>query len=252
MALFCIERFSSVLGKMTGLLALVPEDSGIARFPVVYLLHGYTDDHTMWQRFAPIEQWSNDLKMILILPDGGTGWYTDAAHGAAPHEQHILETVRFVDCKLPTLADCAQRGVGGLSMGGYGAIKLGLKHPRVFGSVSAHSSAADVERLKNDPTVAPLQAKVMRSVFGDRVAPAEDLFALAALPGLRPAMRIDCGSDDFLIADNRRLHARFTECGVKHDYVESAGKHDWAYWRAHVGESLTFHRCCFDAAQAKA
>ena len=241
MAILHIERFSDALAKMTALRVVLPEKPA-GPLPVVYQLHGLSDDHSAWTRRSSIERYAYRFGIMVVMPDGGRGWYSDAVRAPrARHEAHILETVAYIDRTFRTDARAQMRGIGGLSMGGYGALKLGLKHPLLFGSVAAHSSAADVGKMVADrgfPEEFPL-------IYGDALAPADDIFALAAQPGPKPRVRFDCGTEDFTLPTNRALHAHLVKLDFPHFYQEYPGAHNWEYWDQHVVEALEFHHKAF-------
>ena len=127
-------------------------------------------------------------------------------------------------------------------MGGYGAVKLGLKHPDTFASVNSHSGALGFPRL--DPAKAAERSPEFVAIFGKsaRGGP-EDPFALVEQidHGRIPALRIDCGTDDFLIEQNREFHKHLESCRISHEYEEFPGAHNWEYWDLHVREALAFH-----------
>ena len=133
------------------------------------------------------------------------------------------------------------RVTAGLSMGGYGALKLALKHPDLFCAAVSHSGAVDVGR--RDFSGEDDWAREWRPIFGAKPEGGmDDLFALAPSLDLAniPALRIDCGVDDFLIEDNRKFDAHLTALGVAHEYAEHAGQHDWNYWNRHILDTLAF------------
>ena len=121
-------------------------------------------------------------------------------------------------------------GIGGLSMGGYGAMRLGLRHPDLFASVWAHSSAFHIHNMMGE------------AAGGDRVD--LDVFAVATQAVRRPmpVIGFDCGTEDTgLIEGNRQLHQHFTTLGIAHDYREHPGGHDWAYWDAWAMDGFRQH-----------
>ncbi len=239
MGLIHFNYFSKPLAKAAAMLVALPEDAP-GPVPVVYLLHGLSDDYTIWQRRTSIERYADRYGVIVAMLDGARSFYVDAANGAADYEQHILASVELVDRTFRTVAARHGRGIGGLSMGGYGAMKLALKHPRLFGSAVSHSGALDIANLTDS-----LGAAERLAIFGKRLAPAEDCFALAARPGPKPAIAFDCGIDDFLLGHNRAFHARLDELGIAHDYREFPGAHTWEYWDEHIDAALRFHVACF-------
>jgi S-formylglutathione hydrolase FrmB len=210
-------------------------------FPVCYLLHGLSDDHTIWARRTSIERYVAPLPLIVVMPDGGRGFYCDALEGPA-YERHIIEDViGFVDRTFQTIPERKGRVIGGLSMGGYGAMKLALKFPHLFCSAVAHSSAFDVRRR-----IERLEMSAeMRRIFGPSpVGGPDDPYALAEKLDrkLLPALRIDCGREDGLLEENRAFHRYLEKLGIPHEYEEFPGAHTWDYWDQRVQEALTFHQ----------
>lgn len=239
MALCTLHHFSQSLRKMAALNVILPEQI-TGRLPVFYLLHGLSDDYSAWQRRTSIERYVQDLALIVVMPDGGRYFYCDGVD--APHYESYLiqDLLPYIDSVFPTRAERAGRAIGGLSMGGYGAIKLALKFPALFVSANGHSGAYDIASMPEPVRDIP----EWRHVFGDNPAGGkDDVFALAARMDrtLIPALRIDCGADDFLIEASRRLHAHLSALGIPHEYEEFPGTHTWEYWDAHVQEALAFH-----------
>jgi S-formylglutathione hydrolase FrmB len=221
---------------------LFPERTvGEPPFPVFYLLHGLSDDHTIWSRRTSIERHVAGLPLIVVMPDGGRGFYCDAVEGPA-YERHVMEDViGFVDRTFRTIPERRGRVIGGLSMGGYGAVKLALKFPQHFCSAVAHSAAFDVRRRIERPEIAP----EMRRIFGPTPGGGpDDPFALAEKVDrkLLPALRIDCGREDGLIEENRAFHRHLETLGIPHEFEEFPGAHTWDYWDRHVQEAIVFHR----------
>jgi putative tributyrin esterase len=240
---FCTLHFRSpALVKACSMNVIFPE-SGVGEppFPVCYLLHGLSDDHTSWARRTSIERYVADLPLIVVMPDGGRSFYTDAVEGPA-YECHIIEDViGFVDRTFQTIRERRGRVIGGLSMGGFGAMKLALKFPQLFCSAVAHSAAFDVrrrvERLET--------AAEMRRIFGPSPAGGpNDLYALAEKINRQflPALRIDCGIEDSLLEENRAFHRHLEKLGIPHEYEEFPGGHTWDYWDRHVQEAIAFHQ----------
>lgn len=241
MAVATIQFRAPKLGKATAFNIILPTDSSIAGpYPVLYLLHGYSDDHTIWCRRTSVERYVEGRGLIVVMPDSHLGWYTNAAHGQ-PYEDHILEDViGFVDRSFPTIASRAGRCIGGLSMGGYGAMKLGLKHPQLFASVHAHSAAFVIP----NPNWNNEFRQKMSLIFGpDPAGSDNDVFALAARANRKklPALHIDCGTEDYLIDGNRRFRAHLKKLKIAHQYHEYPGIHDWAYWDRHIPAAIEFH-----------
>jgi len=240
---FCeLRYFSNSLRKATAANIILPEGHGRGPFPVFYLLHGLSDDHTAWQRRTSIERYVAGLPLIVVMPDGGRGFYTDAKEGAAWESAIVRDLLEYIDAILPTKATREGRCIGGLSMGGYGATKLALKHHHLFCSVNSHSGAL---MMGHRPLTEDDEFAVeFRRVFGEHPGGGpDDIIALAQKlsPSERPALRIDCGTDDFLLEDNRQVHSALNTMGYTHEYAEFPGAHEWSYWDLHVQEALAFH-----------
>jgi len=232
-----IQFRSESVQKQDGINVLIPDGKG--PFPVLYLLHGLSDNHTAWQRWTSIERYAAELKLIVVMPNGHRSWYVnDSRPGGLAYEDHIVrDVVGYVDRVLPTRRTRRGRAIAGLSMGGYGAMMLALRHPKMFCAASCHSSAFGFTR-NLDVDRSDMQELAARLPKGKY-----DVFALArklARSGPMPAIRFDCGVDDFLLEHNREFHRHLEKLGVKHEYAEYPGEHNWAYWDEHVQQTLAF------------
>jgi putative tributyrin esterase len=242
---FCeLKYHSKALGKATAADILLPQNDAPGPFPVFYLLHGLSDDHTIWQRRTSIERYVAEYPLIVVMPDGGRGFYTDAKEGDAWETALVRDLIGYVDKLFHTRASRAGRCIGGLSMGGYGAAKLALKHPELFCSAVSHSGALGrARRPVPEKPASPFDAEMLRILGRDAAGGPDDPFALAErlAPEKRPALRIDCGTEDGLLADNRAFHEHLTKIGYPHEYLEAPGAHEWGYWDLHVQEAIAFH-----------
>lgn len=241
MPLATLQYCSQPIAKQITMHVILP--SGPGPFPVVYQLHGLSDDASAWLRWTSIERYAVAREMMVVLLDGERFFYCDLPIPCMKWESHILESVAVVDRTFRTRAERRFRAIGGLSMGGYGAMKIGLKHPDLFASIATHSGAYDLPgfRARNSQ---------IDALFAKGVPAADDVFKLARKPGIKPAIRFDCGTEDYLIEDSRRLHALLDRRGITHTYEEHPGDHNWAYWDRHVEAALDFHRASFDRAAA--
>jgi S-formylglutathione hydrolase FrmB len=243
MAFATINYFSRSLQKASSFNIVFPDDPRIPKpWAVFYLLHGLSDDHTIWMRRTSIERYVEGLPLVVVMPDGGRGWYTNAIEGYAHEDDLIKDVVRIVDATFPVKAERGGRALGGLSMGGYGAIKVGLKHHAMFASLNSHSGA--LAFAHNEAGQAKSLSPEFDRIFGK--APGggpEDPFAIIERidHGVVPAMRIDCGVSDFLIEQNRYFHKHLETLRIAHEYEEFPGSHDWGYWDLHVREAIAFH-----------
>lgn len=284
--------WSSALGVHKRLLVYLPpsyERQPERRYPVAFYLHGAWGGEDDWIRQGRIDRAMDSLiaagapEMILVLPDGDDGFYTtwNALNNTAScradttrrepastycvpwpkYDEYIArEIVAHVDSSYRTLARREHRGIGGLSMGGYGAISLALRYPDVFSAAASHSGVLSPRYAGPVPYAPPtryalsvdtIRARyspglwsLMRPVFGndtvgwrarDPVVLARQLLARKVAV---PALFVDVGRDDFLLEHSRAFQADVTAVGIPVRYAEWSGKHDWQYWRMHVPESL--------------
>lgn len=207
--------------------ALTPDSP---RYPLLVMLHGINSNHSHWDTYTRIARYAAAYKIVIAFPDGGNGWYTNAVNNGPRYEDDLIEDfIPHLQKTLPIANPGKQWGIGGLSMGGYGAVKIALKHWKLFSVAAGHSGAYE---KPNVPEVHP--------VFGDpqvdgAFRKAENPIALAELalcrwPAERPYLYLDCGADDFLIETNRRFKDHLNFVGYPHTYHEMPGQHTWPYW----------------------
>jgi len=237
---------SAALGQDRQYVVLLPAGYAAAaprRYPVLYLLHGKSGDHTDWSTRAPLREAVGQTPLIVVMPDGDDGWYMDWADGVHRYEGQIVrDLIPHVDATYRTIAAREGRAVAGLSMGGYGALRLALAHPDLFVSAASQSGAVRFTRE---------EWREDEQIFGsgggaNRLRIANDLMELAfALRRAQPqwagpALYIDCGTEDFLYDSNTRLRAFLREIDVPYEYHEWPGAHSWEYWSAHLPDQLRF------------
>ncbi len=238
MALCTVRFFSQSLWKASEMVVVLP-DSGEGPFPVLYLLHGLSDDATIWLRRSRIEWYVRDLPLIVVMPDGGRGWYTNGLNGEAYEDHIVKDVIGQTERLFPARRDREGRAIAGLSMGGYGAMSLALHYPDRFIAAASLSGAVGVG---HKPFSDEVPADFKR-IFGENPEGSDrDLFAVVQKVDRAqlPALWLDCGEDDFLFEDNRAFHAHLEALGIPHVYHEFPGAHTWDYWDEHIQEVLQF------------
>ncbi|CAN5616696.1 alpha/beta hydrolase family protein [soil metagenome] len=240
MAFIDLHYFSTALGKQTAAWALVPE--GLEPpYQVMFLLHGLSDDHTIWLRRTSLERYIEGLPLVVVMPDGGRGFYADAEAGFAYGTAIGKELPDLIKKILPV----KQGGwaIQGLSMGGYGALRLAFAYPETFASAVSHSGAVAYGHFPDDWRQDNDWSRETERILGKEPAGGpNDLFALAEKHKAQPKFRFDCGTGDFLIESNREFHRHLEAIGRPHEYDEHPGEHNWAYWDDHVMSGIEFHR----------
>jgi putative tributyrin esterase len=235
---------SRALGRRADLTLFVPpEAQGVEDLPIVILLHGVFGSHWAWSLKGAAHLTASRLirdgslpPVALLMPsDGlwgdGSGYVKQAGEDA---ENWIIQEVPAL---AHTLIDgCTRRSpllIAGLSMGGFGALRLAGKYPHHIAAAAAMSAITDAEqfdRLIEETRSAWSQSPADRSVVS----------ALIESTGPLPPIRFDCGADDPYVEGNRALHRALQRAGISHRYVENAGGHDWPYWSRALEDTLRF------------
>jgi putative tributyrin esterase len=196
--------------------------------PVLYLLHGLSDDHTAWTRYTSIERYAAAAGLAVVMPAVGRSFYTDERHGH-PYWTYLSEELprvmgsffRFSERREDTF-------VAGLSMGGYGALRLALTHPERFAAVASLSGGLDVVGLAGLPE----RRELFDRVYGGRPGPDEDLFALLAQATAEtlPPMYVACGTEDPLLPLSQRFAKEAAATGAALTADFRPGSHEWGLW----------------------
>ncbi len=251
------ETFQSeALGRQMKYRVLLPAgyDQAPRRYATLYLLHGLSGDFTDWETRSRLIDHVRGLPLMVVMPDGQDAWYTNSASEPRDRfEDYIVrDLLRDVDAKFRTVQARYMRAIAGLSMGGYGALKLGLKYPGTFQFVGSFSGAlkvaADPEFGK--PTGPNANAKFfeqMQRIFGpagSKTRLENDVYLLAAKadPARMPFFYVDCGTEDGLLQANREFVALLTKQKIAYEYRERPGAHSWAYWDHQLPEMLRVMR----------
>jgi putative tributyrin esterase len=276
-----VEFASPAVGRTMKYNILLPPDydSSTRRYPVLYLLHGLSQNYSVWglQNGAPFYAGLYD-DLIVVMPDGGNSWYVNwsVSEGGQKNawEDHIVrDVIGHVDWNYRTIARREGRAIAGLSMGGYGALNLGLRHPELFVSIGSTSGAlehgrqaanrlrgsapppsppsrtAEQEEARRQPNpvigIAGFSSQFERTPVGREFAKAEDADAydpfkliLQVPKDKLPHIYLDCGTEDRLIAGARELAAILLERNIPFDYMQMPGAHNSAYWIQSIGHIM--------------
>jgi S-formylglutathione hydrolase FrmB len=230
---------------------ILPADydtSRTTRYPVLYLLHGLTGHYSDWVSRSNVADYAAEYRMIVVTPEGNDSWYTDSATVTTDkYESYVLkELIPDVEQRYRTIEARYGRSIAGLSMGGYGAIKFGLKSPGTFAFAASMSGAFGVTRFTEKEIGA--RTDVLEKLFGpagSETRAGNDLFdIIQKLPSNRvsalPYFYFDCGTEDvpFIFSFNRQLSELMLEKKIPHEYRQMPGDHSWAYWDRQIREIL--------------
>jgi len=257
-----LQMDSAVLGRPLRFALYLPPDYATSsrRYPVVYLLHGYTDDETAWIQFgeAPLTAdrgiaHRDFPPMIIVMPDGGVGWYINDYLGKNRWEDaFIQEFIPYIDGHYRTRPQREFRAISGLSMGGWGTLLMAMRHPDLFSSCAAFSSG-----LWTDDEIVAMDdsrfEEIVGGLFGSQLKgkarlnnhfrqynPLDLAKSLPVEKLKQVRYYIDCGDDDFLIRGNCALHLLLKDRNIPHEFRVHDGAHSWNYWRGYLSEGLKF------------
>ncbi len=235
---------SRALGRRCDLSLWVPKANKINT--LLILLHGVYGSHWVWEQKGGVHRTAQRMvadgsaePMVIAMPSDGLrndgSAYLPWPDGENAEAWIVEEVPALARLAARALQKNALIAIGGLSMGGYGALRLGAKYPERFSAVSAHSAItriSEMEAFVEEPLSEYLQCASSEEL--------EVSFLLKKAAGRLPKLRFDCGVDDSLIAGNRMLHAELVAYGIEHEYQEYPGAHEWEYWQKHVAETLRF------------
>lgn len=236
--------FSSLIQKQLSYRILFPDDYAVTetRYPVLYLLHGLLGNHKNWTELTSLAKYAGEYKIIIVMPEGGDGWYTDSVE---KNESFLIkDLLPEIESNFRTKQEKDCRAIAGNSMGGYGAFKFALKYPEIFGFAISFSGAFNATELckeSRDGNWAEFGSSITR-VFGEngsRIRRENSLEDLSARTGKNPpCFYFDCGTNDDFLTANLDLARRFINLGIKFDFQEIEGGHDWTYWDSRIRNLL--------------
>ncbi|CEK14418.1 predicted esterase [Chthonomonas calidirosea] len=222
--------YSQALKRTQPFSVYLPELNGNEQLPLLILLHGRGGSHRDWFEQTRALRYLAGYYLCVVCPQGDDGWYTDAFDGSGAYETDLIAClIPHLQATLPIAPPGKAWAIEGLSMGGYGAIKLALRHYKLFGTAVSHSGAFDItQSTQPHPVFGDLQTCRRFRRQHNVYALAEE--ALCRYPYERAALWIDCGLQDELLASTRRFHNHLHFIGYGHEYKEGPGYHTWPYW----------------------
>lgn len=245
MALITVQLFSGALSMATTVNVILPDRVQNGRgglgekregpLKALYLLHGMSDDQSAWCRRTSIERYAADYNLAVIMPTTGLHWYTDESAGQHWWTYVSQELPLLMADFFPMISQNPEHTfAAGLSMGGYGALKLGLRGNGRFARVASLSGAVNIAR-DHENAHDPAGAAFFKTIFGaneEATGSFNDLVTAAQeLPAkIRPKIYMWCGTEDFLYEQNTFMRDHLTGLGYDLTYEESPGDHQWKYW----------------------
>ncbi len=278
-----IVEFEAVsIGRLTKYMVLLPQDyetseNSEKRYPVLYLLHGLLQNYTVWPVMG-VPEYVKKYDLIVVMPDAGNSWYINWSQSAEGEYNNwedfiIYDVIHTVDQTFRTIPSREGRAINGLSMGGYGALTIGLRHPTMFSSIGSHSGAlgyARNARMRLEAGQPPEPNVIPPPMNEDRDADVSDLvsipgftmqherypngtafttvnecnaydpfFLITKVPArMLPHIYLDCGLDDSLLGVSQEFATQLLANNIPFTYGQTPGEHRPSYWSREVAQSL--------------
>lgn len=247
-----ISVFSQKMKKEVKSVVILPDNYSIKKhYPVVYLLHGYSDNYAKWVKTDPeIKTLSTEHQFIIVCPDGGySSWYFDSPIDSTfQYESFITkDLLTFIDTHYSTIPDRKARAITGLSMGGHGALYLAIRNRNLFGSAGSMSGGVDLRSSSKSYDIAKRigTMETHRNEWDNRSV----INMVDVLKNDELNLIIDCGVSDFFYQINASLHRRLMSLNINHDYIERPGEHTWKYWENSIRYQFLYFDRCFQNAK---
>lgn len=242
MAFLTCNFFSQTLEMDSELKIILPYGKGQSdkktdKFPVLYLLHGLSDDHTKWCRMTSVERYVRELNLAVVMPNVHRSFYLNTFDGRRYFDFVNKEVPAVMEEMFKISNKREDKFVAGLSMGGYGAMKLALSEPYQFSAAASFSGALDFEDIIMNHSGDEAPAKFFR----EELKVENNLFRLIDKAGNNmPAIYQACGTEDFLYEQNIRFRDYIKDKCMDFRYEEGPGTHEWGFWDAHLKKFIDF------------
>ncbi len=243
-----ISVHSTKMNKEIKSVVIVPKNySKKKHYPVVYMLHGYSDNYAKWVNTVPaIKKLSTEHQMIIVCPDGGySSWFLDSPIDSTfQYESYITkDLLSYVDSHYSTIANRTARAITGLSMGGHGALYIAIRNKDIFANAGSMSGGVDLRTSTKKYDLAKRIGSY--EAHPDEWDNRSVVNMVSSLKNKELNLIIDCGVSDFFYQINAALHRRLISLNIDHDYIERPGNHNWEYWTNSINYQLLYFDRCF-------
>lgn len=246
MAFIRADIFSDALGMATTVNVVIPEGKPSCEWPVVTLLHGLSDNCSMWERRTSVERYAENVGCAVVMPEVQRSFYTDMKFGIKYFTYITEDLPRLMHMLFNLSTDREKNYIAGLSMGGFGALKCGLTYPDRYAGIAAFSAVCDMQGSIDRRVVGgEPELEEMKAIFGLELKAGEenDLFSLAektAAGPKRPRIFQSCGTSDFLYQQNQKMKALLETLPLDYHYVEWEDGHCWPFWDISIQLAFDF------------
>ncbi len=236
MAIFKCTFRSSMLANDTNLNVILP-DKRLRPPKVMYLLHGFQQHFGSWLNQSSVARYASGKNLAVVMPDGGRSFYSDMTTGEKYYSYIVKELPHFMKVQFGIAPSPQDTAVAGLSMGGYGALKIGMSNPERYKTIGAFSPACNIVKIAEE------NADLAHVICGDIEVKdsIHDLYRLArelSKSDASPEIYHYCGSHDFMLQDNRDFRDFMRTLPVTYSYKEDEGAHEWALWDKWIEEFI--------------
>lgn len=242
MALLQCQFYSTAMRMGTSVRVILPDTCDMDQARVLYLLHGLSDDSSIWTRYTSIERYVRGQNIAVIMPEVQRSWYCDMKNGLRYFEYVSQELPQLVHKYFSLSLAREKNYIAGLSMGGFGAMKTALTYPERYAGVGSFSGAVDLEAILkvHRSDVQRIQEAV--AILGPELAigPENDLKALLKKVSPTPKIYLSCGEEDFLYGVNQQMHRYLDSLDIPHGYDHRPGDHNWDFWDQSIRDFLEY------------
>ena len=244
MARFQCTFRSQVIGTDVSFNVVIPEQCK-EDIPVVLLLHGRSGNHDEWLRNTPIERLAKIYGMAMVMPDGHGSWFCDMKYGNKYYTYITQELMEYVRTIFPITKKREKTFVAGLSMGGYGALKIALAESDQFAACGAFSGAVDIHARfalgnRHEDGISIWGENYLDVIPGSMDDTYELTRRLEAQGKPKPWIYQACGTEDKRLQENHLFRDFIQDRGYVYEYFEGPGRHNWDFWEVHIVKALDF------------
>lgn len=237
-----IAIFSDCMKKEIPVTVILPQQyEKEVDFPVVYILHGWSDNPDTWAKHPEIGMMADFYGIIMVMPDGGyDSWYFDSPYdGRNKYETFITrELIPVVDSEYKTRPSRDFRAITGNSMGGHGALYLGIRHQDLFANIGSMSGGVDIRPFPNEWGISKWLGP--KDKYPNNWEDYTVTNMLDRLGARGTNIIFDCGTEDFFYEVNMTMHEKMLKMAIPHEFISRPGGHDWKYWRNAIQHQVLF------------
>lgn len=235
-----ISVYSPKMDRDINVSVILPDGAADENLPVLYLLHGFGNNEKTWITRTDVEALIDRFKIIAVCPSANNSWYWDSPTDPKSQFETFVarELTSYIDQNYRTIANRGARAITGQSMGGHGAMWIGLRNKDIFGAVGSTSGGVDICPFPNKWQIEKQLGNYEENqeVWANHSV----INQLDELKNGELAIIIDCGTSDFFFEVNNNLHAQLHQMGIDHDFTVRPGNHSWGYWDVSIIYQITY------------